>query len=41
VLPDCAVVPEFDRFGVFGWGEALSKVGKNMARVLKAVQAAM
>jgi 8-oxo-dGTP pyrophosphatase MutT (NUDIX family) len=41
VLPDGAVVPEFDRFGVFGWGEALSKVGKNMARVLKAVQAAM
>jgi 8-oxo-dGTP pyrophosphatase MutT (NUDIX family) len=29
-----AVVPEFDRFGVFTWDEALGKVGKNMARVL-------
>jgi 8-oxo-dGTP pyrophosphatase MutT (NUDIX family) len=36
-LPDGAVVPEFDRFGVFGWDEALGKVGKNMARVLREV----
>ena len=33
-LPGGAVVPEFDRFGVFTWEEALGKVGKNMARVL-------
>ena len=33
-LPGGAVVPEFDRFGVFEWDEALGKVGKNMARVL-------
>jgi 8-oxo-dGTP pyrophosphatase MutT (NUDIX family) len=38
-LPGGAVVPEFDRFRVFGWDEALGKVGKNMARVLKAVDA--
>jgi 8-oxo-dGTP pyrophosphatase MutT (NUDIX family) len=36
-LPDGAVVPEFDRFVVFGWDEALGKVGKNMARVLREV----
>lgn len=39
VLPGGAVVPEFDRFGVFDWDEALGKVGKNMARVLKTVRA--
>ena len=33
-LPGGAVVPEFDRFGVFTWEEALGRVGKNMARVL-------
>jgi 8-oxo-dGTP pyrophosphatase MutT (NUDIX family) len=33
-LPGGAIVPEFDRFGVFTWNEALGKVGKNMARVL-------
>jgi 8-oxo-dGTP pyrophosphatase MutT (NUDIX family) len=33
-LPGGAIVPEFDRFGVFAWGEALGRVGKNMARVL-------
>ena len=33
-LPNGAVVPEFDRFGLFSWDEALGKVGKNMARVL-------
>jgi 8-oxo-dGTP pyrophosphatase MutT (NUDIX family) len=33
-LPGGAVVPEFDRFGLFDWDEALGKVGKNMARVL-------
>ncbi|HEY2619104.1 MAG TPA: NUDIX hydrolase [Acetobacteraceae bacterium] len=34
VLPDGSVVPEFDRFGLFDWDEALGKVGKNLARVL-------
>jgi putative (di)nucleoside polyphosphate hydrolase len=33
-LPGGAVLPEFDRFGLFDWDEALGKVGKNMARVL-------
>jgi hypothetical protein len=28
------VLPEFDRFGWFEWDDALSKVGKNLARVL-------
>ncbi len=31
-------VPEFDRFGLFAWGEALKRVGKNMARVLVGVR---
>lgn len=34
VLPSGALVPEFDRFGLFAWDEALLKVGKNLARVL-------
>ncbi len=29
-----APVPEFDRFGLFTWDEAVSRVGKNMARLL-------
>lgn len=33
-LPGGAVVPEFDRFGLFEWSEAMGKVGKNLARVL-------
>jgi 8-oxo-dGTP pyrophosphatase MutT (NUDIX family) len=33
-LPNGAIVPEFDRFGLFLWDEALTKVGKNLARVL-------
>lgn len=36
-LPNGAVVPEFDRFGLFEWEEALGKVGKNLARVLRDV----
>src|ERR1700693_5825219 len=32
-LPDGTVLPEFDRFGLFDWDEALGKVGKNLARV--------
>jgi putative (di)nucleoside polyphosphate hydrolase len=38
-LPSGAVVPEFDRFGLFTWEEALLKVGKNMARELASVRA--
>jgi 8-oxo-dGTP pyrophosphatase MutT (NUDIX family) len=33
-----ALLPEFDRFGVFEWPEVLSRVGKSMARVLAAVR---
>jgi 8-oxo-dGTP pyrophosphatase MutT (NUDIX family) len=33
-LPSGAMVPEFDRFGLFPWQEALTKVGKNLARIL-------
>jgi hypothetical protein len=33
-LPNGSTLPEFDRFGLFSWDEALSRVGKNMARVL-------
>jgi 8-oxo-dGTP pyrophosphatase MutT (NUDIX family) len=33
-LPSGAVVPEFDRFGLFTWEEALTKIGKNLARIL-------
>ena len=41
MLPGGAVVPEFDRFGVFNWDEAFGKVGKNMARVLSQTVAAI
>lgn len=34
-----SLVPEFDRFGIFSWTEALERVGKNMARVLASIQA--
>jgi 8-oxo-dGTP pyrophosphatase MutT (NUDIX family) len=33
-LPNGTLLPEFDRFGLFAWHEALGRVGKNMARVL-------
>lgn len=38
-LPSGALVPEFDRFGVFTWDDALGKVGKNLARILAQVRA--
>jgi 8-oxo-dGTP pyrophosphatase MutT (NUDIX family) len=28
------LLPEFDRFGIFAWDDALSLVGRNLARVL-------
>lgn len=37
-LPSGAMLPEFDRFGVFAWDAALGKVGRNMARVLAEVR---
>ncbi|MBV9656146.1 MAG: NUDIX hydrolase [Acetobacteraceae bacterium] len=37
-LPGGALIPEFDRFGLFAWPEALSRVGRNMARVLASVR---
>jgi 8-oxo-dGTP pyrophosphatase MutT (NUDIX family) len=39
VLPNGALLPEFDRFGLFSWDEALARVGKSMARVLAAIGA--
>jgi 8-oxo-dGTP pyrophosphatase MutT (NUDIX family) len=37
-LPDGKMLPEFDRFGVFPWEEALNRVGKNLARVLASLR---
>jgi 8-oxo-dGTP pyrophosphatase MutT (NUDIX family) len=37
-LPNGTLLPEFDRFGLFAWEEALSRVGKNMARVLASIR---
>ncbi len=37
-LPGGALVPEFDRFGLFTWDDALTRVGKNLARVLAQVR---
>jgi 8-oxo-dGTP pyrophosphatase MutT (NUDIX family) len=36
-LPSGAMLPEFDRFGLFSWEEALGRVGKNMARILAVI----
>jgi 8-oxo-dGTP pyrophosphatase MutT (NUDIX family) len=38
MLPGGAIVPEFDRFGLFTWDDAFGKVGKNLARVLANVR---
>jgi 8-oxo-dGTP pyrophosphatase MutT (NUDIX family) len=37
-LPNGAQLPEFDRFGLFPWEEALSRVGQHLARVLASVR---
>jgi len=37
-LPDGTLLPEFDRFGLFPWEEALLRVGKNLARVLASLR---
>jgi 8-oxo-dGTP pyrophosphatase MutT (NUDIX family) len=34
-LPNGTELPEFDRFGLFFLDEALGKVGKNLARILR------
>jgi 8-oxo-dGTP pyrophosphatase MutT (NUDIX family) len=36
-LADGTLLPEFDRFGLFPWDEALTRVGKNLARVLQSI----
>lgn len=36
-LPNGSALPEFDRFGLFAWEEALARVGKNMARILAGI----
>jgi 8-oxo-dGTP pyrophosphatase MutT (NUDIX family) len=36
-LPNGTLLPEFDRFGLFPWEEALTRVGKNLARLLAAL----
>jgi 8-oxo-dGTP pyrophosphatase MutT (NUDIX family) len=33
-----SLLPEFDRFGLFAWDDALARVGKNLARVLAEVR---
>jgi 8-oxo-dGTP pyrophosphatase MutT (NUDIX family) len=37
-LPNGTRLPEFDRFGLFSWEEALLRVGRNLARVLASVR---
>ena len=39
-LADGTLLPEFDRFGLFPWEEALSRVGKNLARTLGSIRQA-
>jgi 8-oxo-dGTP pyrophosphatase MutT (NUDIX family) len=36
-LPNGTVLPEFDRFGLFRWDEALTRIGKNLARILSSI----
>jgi 8-oxo-dGTP pyrophosphatase MutT (NUDIX family) len=40
-LADGTLLPEFDRFGLFQWGAALTRVGKNLARVLTSIPRSM
>jgi 8-oxo-dGTP pyrophosphatase MutT (NUDIX family) len=37
-LRNGTMLPEFDRFGLFSWDEALGRVGKNLARVLALIR---
>ncbi len=36
-LPDGTSLPEFDRFGLFAWDEAMGRVGKSLARLLATI----
>jgi 8-oxo-dGTP pyrophosphatase MutT (NUDIX family) len=36
-LPNGALLPEFDRFGLFPWDEAILRIGKNLARILSSI----
>ncbi|WP_073140421.1 NUDIX domain-containing protein [Muricoccus roseus] len=38
-LPDGRRIPEFDRFAVLPWDEALTRTGKNLTRVLQGLRA--
>jgi putative (di)nucleoside polyphosphate hydrolase len=40
-LADGTLLPEFDRFGLFQWEAALTRVGKNLARVLTSIPRSM
>jgi 8-oxo-dGTP pyrophosphatase MutT (NUDIX family) len=37
-LPNGAMLPEFDRFDLFAWDEAILRVGKNLARILTSIR---
>jgi 8-oxo-dGTP pyrophosphatase MutT (NUDIX family) len=37
-LPNGTLLPEFDRFGLFRWDDALLRVGKNLARILGSIR---
>jgi 8-oxo-dGTP pyrophosphatase MutT (NUDIX family) len=36
-LSNGTLLPEFDRFGLFPWDEALLRIGKNLARILSSI----
>lgn len=36
-LANGTLLPEFDRFGLFAWDEAMTRIGKNLARVLTSI----
>ena len=38
-LPNGTLLPEFDRFGLFSWDKALTRIGQNLARLLAALPA--
>jgi 8-oxo-dGTP pyrophosphatase MutT (NUDIX family) len=40
ITPHGDVLPEFDRFGLFPWNDALARVGKGMAAALAAIRPA-
>lgn len=40
-LADGTLLPELDRFGLFEWDDALTRVGKSLARVLASVRQVM